>query len=281
MASFQSQEPALELASALNEPRKNRDMELAKESMPNFKSTPGTVHNLPLTFSASWTLASRPRRIALLLDDVQEEYRPFAEGIIPNLVKLTDSFRAKGCPIMWSTWSRQFDDGVSNAMDRWYGPRGLRTDEPENALYLFEGEKGLEPLQEILPTAKERADGWFYHSAMLDMFWLFRPSDGKSYLDEKLKDEGVDTVVIAGLWTDECIVSTAFAALSRGYDVVVAKDGVATATAHHEAGLTIINATCGKTISTEDIVAYMQNDFVLGEKGAVKGTKHPDGRKDD
>ena len=200
MASFQSQEPALELASALNEPQKNRDMELAKESMPNFKSTPGTVHNLPLTFSASWTLASRPRRIALLLDDVQEEYRPFAEGIIPNLVKLTDSFRAKGCPIMWSTWSRQFDDGVSNAMDRWYGPRGLRTDEPENALYLFEGEKGLEPLQEILPTAKERTDGWFYHSAMLDMFWLFRPSDGKSYLDEKLKDEGVDTVVIAGLW---------------------------------------------------------------------------------
>jgi len=80
---------------------------------------------------------------------------------------------------------------------------------------------------------------------------------------------------------DECIVSTAYAALSRGYDVVLAKDGVATPTAHYEAGLTIMNATCGKMISTEDIVAYMQNDFVLGEKGAVKGVKHPDGRKDD
>lgn len=43
---------------------------------------------------------------------------------------------------------------------------------------------------------------------MLDMFWLF-DENGKSYLDEKLKAEGVDTVVIAGLWTDECIIATA------------------------------------------------------------------------
>jgi nicotinamidase-related amidase len=78
--------------------------------------------------------------------------------------------------------------------------------------------------------------------------------------------------------TDECIVSTAYAALSRGYDVIVANDGVATATANHEAGLTIINATSGNIISTKDIVSYMNNDFVLGEKGAVKGITHPDGR---
>merc|ERR1712039_605453 len=133
---------------------------------------------------------------------------------------------------------------------------------------------------ELAPTAKEVADGWFYHSKMMDMFWVFRP-DGKSYLDEKLKAEGVDTVVIVGLWTDECIVSTAYAALSRGYDVVVPSDAVATATAHHEKALTIMNATCGKVIPTEDIVGYMKNDYVLGEIGAVKGIIHPDGRKDD
>lgn len=100
---------------------------------------------------------------------------------------------------MWSSWSRQFDDGISNAMDRWYGHHGLCVDQPDNALYIFDGEKGLKPLQEIMPTNDEIANGWFYHSKMLDMFWLFRP-DGKSYLNEKLKDEGIDTVVIAGLW---------------------------------------------------------------------------------
>merc|ERR550532_2209765 len=228
---------------------------------------------------STWTLNSRPRRIALLLDDAQEEYRPYAEHIIGNMTQLVNAFRAKDCPIMWSSWSRQFDDGISNAMDRWYGLRGLRTETPENAVYIFEGEPGLQPLKELAPTAKELADGWFYHSKMLDMFWVFRP-DGKSYLDEKLKEEGVDTVVIAGLWTDECIVSTAYAALSRGYDVIVVQDGVATATAHHDKALTIMNATCGKTLPTAEIVSYMEQDFVLGEAGAVKGVKHSDGRKD-
>ena len=110
-------------------------------------------------------------------------------------------------------------------------------------------------------------------------FFVFRP-DGKSYLDEKLKAEGIDTVVIAGLWTDECIVATAYAALSRGYDVVVVGDGVATATAHHDKALTVMNATCGKVIPTAEILTYMRTDFVKGEPGAAKGVKWPDGRKD-
>lgn len=277
--SWQSQEPALPIKEALGASNLNRDLGEAAKPMPNFKETPDGKHGMPLTFWASWELNSRPRRIALLLDDAQEEYRLYAEPIIPQMAALVGAFREKGCPIMWSSWSRQFDDGISNAMDRWYGKRGLRADAPENAVYIFEGEAGLTPLKEIAPTKEEVGAGWFYHSKMLDMFWCFQ-EDGKSYLDEKLKAEGVDTVVIAGLWTDECIVSTAFAALSRGYDVIVVRDGVATATAHHEKALTVLNATCGKVIPAADIVSYMKNEFVLGEVGAVKGVKHPDGRKD-
>lgn len=279
MAYFQSKVPAKPLAEALASPRLNRDMELAKEPMPNFSSTPGGPNDCPMTFWATWTLNSRPRRIALLLDDAQEEYRPYAAPIIGNLAALVAAFREKDAPVVWSSWSRQFDDGISNAMDRWYGPRGLRADAPENAVYVFEGEAGLEPLREIAPTTAEKAAGWFYHSKMLDMFWVFRP-DGKSYLDEKLKAEGVDTVVIAGLWTDECIVATAYAALSRGYDVVVVGDGVATATAHHDKALTIMNATCGKVLKTDDVVAYVKKEFVKCAPGAYKGVRHPDGRKD-
>ena len=278
-AHFQSQESALVLKEALAEPRLNRDMAEAAKPMPNFKSTPGGVNATPLTFWATWTLNSRPRRIALLLDDAQEEYRAYAEPIIGNMSSLVEVFRAKECPIVWSSWSRQFDDGISNAMDRWYGLRGLRASEPENAVYIFEGEAGLQPLKELAPTAQEVKDGWFYHSKMLDMFWVFN-EDGKSYLDEKLKAENVDTVVIAGLWTDECIVATAYAALSRGYDVVVVGDGVATATAHHDKALTVMNATCGKVIPTAEILKYMQTEFVKGEPGAVKGVRWPDGRKD-
>jgi nicotinamidase-related amidase len=272
------------LREALQHPRKYRDMSLALEPMDNFSKTPGGPNETPLSFWASWDLKDRPRRIALLLDDCQEEYRPYAGEILPNLIKMVEAFRearsrSDGVCIVWSAWSRRFDDGISNAMDRWYGPRGLRPDDPENAAYIFTGAAGLEPLSEIAPTEEEVADGWFYHGKHLDMFWNFT-EDGKSYLDEKLKARGIDTIVIVGLWTDECILSTAYAGNSRGYDVVVVGDAVSTATANHERALTIANSTVAKVLSTDDVMSYLKDDFVTGERGAVKGTSHPDGRRE-
>lgn len=275
----------LTLEEALQEPRKHRDMELALEPMDNHSSTPGGPNGQPLSFWAYWDLDQRPRRIALLLDDCQEEYRPFAEGILPNLITLVDEFRearseSDGIRIMWSAWTRTFEDGISNAMDRWYGPKGLRPEEPENAVYIFTGAPGMEPLEEIAPTEEEVSDGWFYHGKHLDMFWNF-DENGNSYLDEKLKGADIDTIVIVGLWTDECILSTAYAGSSRGYDVVLVSDAVATATANQEIALEVAGSTIAKVVTTDEVVSYMQNDFVTGEPGAVKGKSHPDGRKED
>ncbi|MGM0583618.1 MAG: isochorismatase family protein [Pseudomonadota bacterium] len=272
------------LREALEQPCEHRDMKLAMEPMPNFSKTPGGPNDTPVAFWASWDLADRPRRIALLLDDCQEEYRAYAGGILPNLVRLLDAFRAAragsdGVCIAWSAWSRRFDDGISNAMDRWYGPRGLNPDNPENAAYVFTGAAGLEPLAEIAPTEEEAADGWFYHGKHLDMFWTFDP-DGASYLDRKLKAHDIDTIVIVGLWTDECVLSTAYAGNSRGYDVVVVGDAVATATANQKIALEVAGSTVAKVLSTEEVLSYMKNDFVVGEPGAVKGTRFPDGRKE-
>jgi len=271
------------LEEAVAEPRKHRDMDLAMEPMHNFSSTPGGPHGQPLAFWAAWELEDRPRRIALLVDDCQEEYRPYAGGILPNIELLVDAFRSvraesDGVAIAWSAWSRMFDDGISNAMDRWYGPRGLRPDEPENAAYVFTGAAGLEPLAEIAPTEEERADGWFYLGKHLDMFWTF-DEQGESYLDGKLKALDIDTIVIVGLWTDECVLSTAYAGNSRGYDVVVVGDAVATATANQETALTIADSTVAKVLSTNDVLSYLQDGFITGEPGAVKGNEHPDGRK--
>ncbi len=274
---------ALTLKQALNTACPFRDKALAQEPMTNYRSTEGGLHGMPLAFWSAWNLPDRPRRIALLMDDCQEEYRPYAEGILANLQTLVDVFRKKkttedGVCIAWSSWSRQFDDGISNAMDRWYGPRGLRVEAPENAAYIFTGEAGLQPLKEIAPTAQEIEEGWFYHGKHLDMFWTFN-DDGTSYLDEKLKALDIDTIVIAGLWTDECVLATAYAGSSRGYDVVVVSDAVATATANHEMALTVANSTVANVISTAEVVKYMTHEFTTGQRKAVKGTAHPDGRK--
>ncbi len=275
---------ALTLEEALQEPRKHRDMELAMKPMDNYKSTPSGPNKQPLSFWASWNLEERPRRIALLLDDCQEEYRPYAGGILPNLTKLVDAFRvaqskSDGIRIMWSSYTRTFEDGISNAMNRWYGPKGLHPEDPENAVYIFTGAPGMETLSEIAPTEEEIADGWFYHGKHLDMFWNF-DENGNSYLDEKLKAAGIDTIVLVGLWTDECILSTAYAGNSRGYDVVVVGDAVATATTNQEIALKIASSTIAKVLPTGEVISYMKNDFVTGEPGAVKGTRQPDGRKE-
>lgn len=282
---MQGDTSARTLEEALAEPRRHRDMDLALKPMNNFASTPGGPNGQPLSFWAAWDLGDRPRRIALLLDDCQEEYRPYADDILSKLVELVDAFRtaqsgSDGVEIVWSSWTRTFDDGISNAMDRWYGPKGLRPEEPENAVYMFTGAPGMEVLSEIAPTHDEVADGWYYHGKHLDMFWNF-DENGDSYLDEKLKAEGIDTIVLAGLWTDECILSTAYAGSSRGYDVVVVGDAVATATSNQEMALTVVNGTVANVLLTDDVVGYMENDFVTGEPGAVKGVRHPDGRKDD
>ena len=272
------------LEEAVQEPRTHRDMALALQPMPNFSETPEGPHGQPLSFWAAWDLADRPRRVALLVDDCQEEYRPYAGEILPNVERLVDGFRAArsqndGVCIAWSAWSRMFDDGISNAMDRWYGPRGLRPEEPENAAYVFTGAPGLEPLAEIAPTEEERAEGWFYLGKHLDMFWTF-DADGDSYLDEKLKALDIDTIVIVGLWTDECVLSTAYAGSSRGYDVVVVADAVATATANQEIALTVAGSTVARVLTTEQVLGYLAEDLEVGEPGAVRGTRHPDGRTD-
>ena len=273
------------LEEALSAPRPHRDRDLALQPMPNYSATPGGPHGQPIAFWAAWDLADRPRRIALLVDDCQEEYRPYAGDILPNVEALVDAFRqarratGDGVCTVWSAWSRRFDDGISNAMDRWYGPRGLRPEQPENAAYVVTGAPGLEPLTEIAPTAEERADGWFYHGRHLDMFWTF-DDDGASYLDRKLTAHGIDTIVIVGLWTDECVLSTAYAGSSRGYDVVVVSDAVATATANQELALTIAGSTVAKVLTTAQVLRYLAEDLVVGGSGAVRGSRHPDGRTD-
>jgi hypothetical protein len=180
----------LTLNEAVAELRKHRDMALAAQPMPNYSVTPGGPNGgVPFSFRSSWTLASRPRRIALLF--CQEEYRHFATDIIPNLVDLVKVFQEKQlqdevetvttetetspCPlIVWSSWTRTFDDVISNAMDRWYGPHGLsvRTS-PRMPSTFSRALLELPCSRRFLRQSKNANKGVHYHGKHLDMFWTF------------------------------------------------------------------------------------------------------------
>ena len=70
---------------------------------------------------------------------------------------------------------------------------------------------------------------------------------------------GVDTVVIIGAWTEDCITSTAFEATDRyGFDVVVVKDAVGTATGVHTKAIDVMEASCAK-VHTHDNLIMIQS----------------------
>lgn len=57
-------------------------------------------------------------------------------------------------------------------------------------------------------------------------------------LDLYLKEEGIDTVVVTGVWTNVCVRSTATDALANAYKVITLSDGVHSKTQEmHEYGL--------------------------------------------
>ena len=60
--------------------------------MPNYSKTCDGPNETPIAFWAAWELKDRPRWIALLLDDCQEEYRACAGDILPNIVSIMDAF---------------------------------------------------------------------------------------------------------------------------------------------------------------------------------------------
>eukprot|EP01084_Bolivina_argentea_P038259 70746_1 len=212
-------------------------------------------------FSAYYNLDDRPRKMALLIDDMQEEYRSFSLDIIGNIIDLVTTFRESDIPIFWSWWDRTPNDGISNSMDRFYGPQGIK--QKKNALFIFQ-ENGKDILHEIAPQTeieKQRS----FASDDLNMFWNF-DSNGDSILDKQLKQIGIDTIIIVGAWTDECILSTALNGFSRNYDVIIASDAVDTCTPHQSSALDILSSICCKTVSTKDVIQYVKRNRFESDK---------------
>jgi len=219
-------------------------------------------------FWAAWDLTDRPRKVALLMDDFQVEYYPYVKPLIPQVQQLQAAFRAANMPIVWSVWWRFGpDDGYFNTMDRFYGPIGVNT--PLNALYNHDRKHGGDIVEGLGPINDEEAKRVLQKPYSLDMFDEYshwRVDAGQGSLDEELQKLGVDTVVIVGAWTDDCIIATAFTAFKLQYDVVVISDGVSTASKNHFAAMDVMKGACCKIVDTATFVDYLTAGLPVEEK---------------
>src|SRR4051795_2588928 len=133
-----------------------------------------------------------------------------AQNVVGNVAELAGACRAAGVPVIHV----------------WYivepGAAGLKVNAPlfqgvRDADALVRGSWGAAPVDGLEPkdgdhiVEKMRMNGFF-----------------QTRLDVLLRGLGVDSIVIAGAWTNMSIEHTARHGADAGYDVVVASDGTST-----------------------------------------------------
>lgn len=183
-------------------------------------------------------MTDRPRRLALLVEDMLEGYRPFLGYLVPSIAPVLAEFRKQNLPIFWT--------------DRFNGvgvPALRHTNGVQNASAI---------MGELQPTKAEVAEGRVLRSTHLNKF---ADSDGgRSALGDWLQAMRVDTLVITGAWTESCVLATAMEAVDqRGLDVIVVSDGVGSATPSHFAALDVMAAgRLGLVASAREVAGYLQ-----------------------
>ncbi len=172
---------------------------------------------------------------ALIIIDMLEEFvhgrlkSPEAESIIPIIKKLIDTAREKHVPIIYVA-DNHFP--VDHELKVW-GPHALKGSSEARIV------EELEPGPDDYVLYKRSYSG-------------FRDTG----LDMLLRDLGVDTVILTGIHTHICVLHTAWDAFYYGYNIIVAKDGVAAFSREdHEYALKYMEKIYGaKLLSSQEVI---------------------------
>jgi len=257
----------------------------SNEEMPNLRSVPNDpkgAYPVLSTYEAhpavdelvviqpSYALADRPRNFCLVVEDMQKEYMAYIDYVLPNAETLLAKFRELELPVVWTNWSRRKDDGMHCAIDRFYGPRGVGP--CTNPCYLHEGD-GNTTADSLAPQTQAEKSRLIY-SMHLSKFCDL-DEDGNEILWPMLQAWGVDTLVVMGAWTDDCIAATCFEAVDRyGLDCVLVNDAVATATVHGGKMVECLSAAVAKSLKASEIASHLTDhpDLILKPKAPLVGS---------
>jgi len=138
---------------------------------------------------------------------------PAGEQIVPNLRKLVDFAHENQINLVFLQEAHRKNDA----------------DFKVRPIHAIKGTWGSDFIDELRPDESKG-----------DYIVQKRRHSGFTYtdLDLYLREEGCDTVVVTGTWTNVCVRSTASEALYRCFNVVALSDGCASATEEmHQAGL--------------------------------------------
>jgi ureidoacrylate peracid hydrolase len=189
-----------------------------------------------------------PSRCALVVIDMQNffmDMMPDALGLVPNINRLARSVRLSGGQVVWvsmtldesdrTQWSHFFDRLLN---DFWRDAHINSLAKDSDGWQL---QSGLETREEDWHVEKSR-------------FSAFIP--GSSDLEARLRERGIETLLIAGTATNVCCESTARDAMMLNFATILISDACATTDeAAHNATLANFQVIFGDVLSVDEVLA--------------------------
>jgi len=166
-------------------------------------------------------------------------YKKVEEVVIPNNQRLLAAFREKGLPVFFCRIISQKKDGSDRSLDQ----KGTGY----NALHLLENDPAGQVIEELAPQEDEVVIRKTTDSALTG-----------SNLRLMLHNMGIDTVVVTGVLTDQCVSGTVRSLADESYKVWLIEDGCMAATQEiqdHE--LTVLNNIYCHVINTDECLAAL------------------------
>lgn len=191
-----------------------------------------------------------PKRTCLLLVDAQNHVwnadvaerhpefdRELRESVLPNLRRLIAAFREAGAEVMYTVIENLTKDGRDRSLD--YKLSGF---------FIARGSWEAKVLGDLAPREDELV--------------LPKTSSGvfnSTVIEYVLRNIGIDTLVVTGFLTDQCVDHTIRDAADRGFYPVCVRDACATLTAErHEAALRAFGGYC-RTLDAETAIALIRD----------------------
>ncbi len=211
-------------------------------------------------FNASWL-----PRSALLLVDMNRSHLDHSIGhmlveesaakrIINRAVVVREAFATAGLPIIFVRTHHRQDPRTGEIVDNknpfWMAQQrkavpGLGKQRKSLAV------EGAAVTEIVAPLAPRPGDFTVFKHR-------YSPFDNTD-LEHLLRSLDVDTLVIGGVNTNNCVLSSCFEAFNRDYRVVLMKDVCASMNGpdYHEAALKVIEAALGWIVASEDVIGAL------------------------
>ncbi len=201
-------------------------------------------------------IALDPAATAVLVIDIQNTYvakpdnpaeaarwHPFLERmretVIPNTVTLIDRARQRGVEVVFARIACQTEDGRD---------RSLSQKKPGfNNLLLPKSGHASQFVPELTPKGDEITVLKTTDSALTG-----------TNLRLILHNLGIRSVIVAGIFTDQCVSSTVRSLADESFEVLIVEDCCAAATqALHDHELSVLNMIYGHVVRLSDVVTLL------------------------